>query len=79
MQGIFIHYQRVKTKAALKRAATISPDFVQLEATSLHGGEYDGRLSEAPDGRYTVVGPNPYTDRRWYAQITKRNGKVVVK
>jgi len=79
MQGIFIHYERVKTKSALKRAVAINPDFVQLEATSLHGGEYDGRLSEAPDGTFYVVGPDPYTNRKWYAQITKRGTSITLK
>jgi hypothetical protein len=82
MQGIFIStngisFHRSKTKKALKEAAS-DPASVSLEATSMFGNEYDGPLNEAPDGRYTVVGPDPYTDRKWYATITVSAGQAKV-
>ena len=43
---------------------------MRLEATSLFGGEYDGPLLAAPPGVYYIVGPDPYTSRKWYGQIT---------
>lgn len=67
--------QRFKTKKSVKEAITTDPSQVRLEATSIMGNEYDGLLSEAPDGTYTFVGPDPYTTRNWYGTITK-NGTV---
>ena len=37
--------------------------------TSLFGEEYHG------DGQYVVVGPAPYV-RKWYAQVTVKNGVI---
>jgi hypothetical protein len=75
MQGVF---PRFKSKKLLREAvAAGSP--VQLEATSMFGNEYDGDLEHAPDGAYYVVGPDPYRDRKWYATVTVRGGKVSVK
>jgi len=37
--------------------------------TSLFGPEYRG------DGTYPVVGPSP-TVRKWYAQVTVRDGRI---
>ncbi len=75
MQGIFINGYRPKSKKAVREA---DPSTVRLEATSLFGNEYDGLLSEAPDGRYTFVGPDPYTSRKFYGTATIKNGKVKV-
>ena len=71
MQGVFDPDGfRFPTKKALKDlAATPAADTIQLEATSLFCNEYDGYLGNAPYGKYTVAGPDPYTDRRWYATI----------
>jgi hypothetical protein len=44
---------------------------VRIEATSYHGGEYDGPVSELPAGvKVYFVGPDPYTSRRFYGTIT---------
>ena len=59
---------RYKTKKACKEAIGTTPYFVE---TSMFGAEYKG------DGTYTVVGPAPYTDRRWYARVTVRDGLIV--
>lgn len=46
---------------------------VRLQATSIYGNEFDGTLEEAlADNQYGVfylVGPDPYTNRRWYANL----------
>ena len=55
-----------KTKKAAKESIGQAPRFVE---TSLFGLEYKG------DGKYTVVGPAP-EDRRWYAQITVKDGVI---
>jgi hypothetical protein len=74
MQGVF---PRFKSKKMLREAiAAGSP--VQLEATSVFGNEYDGDLESAPDGDYYVVGPDPHTNRKWYAKIAKNGDKVKV-
>jgi hypothetical protein len=58
--------RRFATKKALKGAIGEPPDF---EETSMFGAEFKG------DGKYTVVGPEPY-DRRWYATVTVTNGLI---
>ena len=63
MMGIYGY----KTKKELKAGIGKNPSFIE---TSVFGPEYKG------DGRYTVVGPNPYRDRKWYATITVIDGKI---
>jgi len=75
MQGI---HPRFPSKKAL-RETVAAGEWVALEATSIFGDEYGGPLDDAPDGTYTVVGPDPYRNRKWYASITKRDGKITVK
>lgn len=78
MQGIFINGRRCKTKKALKEEiAKHGPHRVVLEATSAFGDEFDGQLGEAPNGTYSVVGPDPYTKRSWYATIVVATGSRV--
>ena len=80
MQGIFINGERPRSKKQIKDVVAVDPHCVlRLEATSLFGNEYDGTLNNAPDGQYTFVGPDPYTSRKFYGTITKRDGKVTVK
>jgi len=85
MQGIFIGYSRPKSKKAIKEAIAADPSRVRLEATSAFGTEYDGPVLDAPGGVYYFVGPDPYTKRTFYGQITVglKNGdgsrKITVK
>ena len=69
MQGIYVNMHRPKTKKELKAAIAADPATVELEATSMFGNEYGGPLADAPAGSYYVVGPDPYTSRKWYASI----------
>lgn len=39
--------------------------------TSIFGAEFHG------DGEYTVVGPDPYNKRNYFATITVQGGKIV--
>ena len=78
MQGIWINSTRPKSKKAIKEAL-IAGDEVSLEATSVFGNDYDGLVTDAPDGNYTFVGPDPYNKRNFYGTLTVRNGKVTVK
>ena len=79
-QGLFYKGRRPKSKKEIREAVKNGEaERVSVEATSMFGHEYDGPLSEAPDGRITFVGPDPYTRRRFYGTITVRDGKVTVK
>jgi len=62
-------FLRPRTKKALKEAVCSSPGDVFLEETSVFANEFEGWLSEAPEGRYTVVGPDPGRKRAWFAMI----------
>jgi hypothetical protein len=75
LQGLFLeNHIRPRSKKEVKEHV---PNII-LEATSMLDNEYDGPLDTAPDGCYTFVGPCPFTNRKFYGKIVKRNGKVVV-
>ncbi|AVD99405.1 hypothetical protein SEA_BILLNYE_234 [Streptomyces phage BillNye] len=76
-QGIWINGERPKSKKAIREAVETNPAMVDVEATSLHGGEYGGPLHQAPEGTMIVfVGPDPYKSRKFYGTITKFNGEL---
>ena len=55
------------TKKSLKES--IGEYFAPIE-TSIFGFDYDG------DGDYTVVGPDPYKNRKWYATVSVKGGLI---
>ena len=63
MMGIYGY----KTKKELKAGIGKIPGFIE---TSMFGTEYKG------DGKYTIVGPDPYRDRKWYATIEIKDGLI---
>lgn len=70
----------IPTKAALKRAITENPNNVVVYGTS--GFQpFTGSADDLVIGvKYSVTGPNPYNNRKWYATIEKAaNGKITVK
>ena len=76
MQGVMVNGIRPKTKKALKDALKTMPEAVDISSTDVVGKEYDGPATEMPEHKPVyVVGPNPYTERKWYAQI-KRSGET---
>ena len=75
--GIWVDYARPKSKKAVKEAVAAGGNVI-LEGTSMFGGDYSGAVSEAPDGRYDFVGPDPYTARNYYGSITVKNGVAKV-
>lgn len=77
-QGVFVNGQRPKSKKAI-REALANGDRVSLEATSIFGNEYDGPVENAPDGRYTIVGPDPYSKRNFFGTITVTGGQAKIK
>lgn len=69
-QGIYVGRGRPTSKKMVKEAVEKDPSKVIVEATSIFGNEYDGRLSEMPITRsVTFVGPDPYTSRKFYGTI----------
>jgi hypothetical protein len=73
--------RRPKSKKEVKELIALKlADDVWLQDTSaFHSGNYSGRLDYAPDGRYEFVGPDPYTNRKFYGTITITNGRITVK
>mgnify|MGYP001574913107 CR=1 FL=1 len=55
-----------KTKKLLKEAIGQPLRYVE---TSMFGPEYKS------NGSFCVVGPSPY-ERRWYAEVTMKDGKI---
>jgi hypothetical protein len=73
MDGIFIDCGRPKSKKEVKEAVEDDPTTVHIESTGIIPG-YAGPVSEAPDGTYSFVGPDPYRSRKFYGTITVRDG-----
>ena len=55
------------SKKALKENVGKPLRFIE---TSMFGEEY------TPDGTFCVVGPCPYTNRKWFASVTLANGLI---
>ena len=55
------------TKKALKECIGKPLRFIE---TSMFGEEYK------PEGKLTVVGPDPYQRRNWFATVTMENGLI---
>mgnify|MGYP000508799316 CR=1 FL=1 len=55
------------TKKALKENIGKPLKFIE---TSMFDAEYQ------ENGKFAVVGPCPYTNRKWYAQVTMENGLI---
>lgn len=72
MQGVYIDGRRPRSKKEIKEtlAELDGPERVVLQPTSVFGNEYGGPLTDAPQGDYTIVGPDPYTSREFYGTIT---------
>ena len=56
------------TKKALKDCVGKRLNYVE---TNMFGNEYK------ENGTFYVVGPDPYTSRKWYAAVTMKNGRIV--
>lgn len=83
MQGIFVQTEagirRPKSKKEIKDLLAIDPNNVGIEATSSFGNEFGGSAKDLPVGaKVSFVGPDPYTDRRFYGTLKNNNGKLVV-
>lgn len=58
---------RYKTKKELKASVGKPLKFIE---TSMFGPEYKS------NGTFCVVGPCPYTQRKWFAQVTMQDDKI---
>jgi hypothetical protein len=70
--------ERFKTKRALREALEDAPSEVLFDPTSWHSGsaQIDICADSIPRGlRLVVVGPDPYSHRQWYAQVSQLGGK----
>jgi hypothetical protein len=72
-----------KTKASLKKAVKENPDEVFFYDTAAVPGMspgFTGRITALPKNgtKLTVVGPNPYRERKWYATIEWNSKGVLV-
>lgn len=78
--------QRVKTKAELKRTLKATPSAVIFDTTgNFPDAEFKVVASDLGNRRFhqeeawQIVGPDPFTDRKWYATVrTNRLGNLVV-
>lgn len=80
--------QRVPTKKALKELVAANLDkpdaeLIMFDQTSMiHSGGLPGNivLRDLPEGHIlSVVGPDPYRKRNWYANVERRGEKVIVR
>lgn len=72
--GCYNHQRRIQTKKALKEALRENTSSVYFDGTSMHDTVPGYRGNEIPEGvTLSVVGPDPFTKRTWYA-LVKRNG-----
>jgi len=72
---------RVASIAALRRHLRDNPGDVEFDNTAMHMGPGDARYraSEIPAGpRFQVCGPDPYTNRKWWATVELVGGKPKV-
>ncbi len=63
------------TKKALKEAVKNTPEVVLFQDVGGLNKPFYGGLLDIPQGTtLTVVGPDPWRNRKWYASV--KNGKV---
>lgn len=70
----------IPSKAALKRAIAANADDVVIYGTS-HFTPFTGSADDLAVGvKYSVTGPNPYTNRKWYATVERfHSGLITIK
>jgi hypothetical protein len=80
--GAYVDGKRPATKAALRKALAENPASVEFDGTSEMGPQYyDLSGVNVPEGvSLTVVGPDPYRKRNWYAtvKVNVKTGRVAL-
>jgi hypothetical protein len=67
----------VKTKKNLKQLLSTVPEEVRISSTDLFHS-FSGPATDLPEGQLvSVVGPDPYNKRMWYATVKRLGDKVV--
>ncbi len=90
MQGIFINGSRPKSKKQIREFvaeaqadnARADPYGLVIEATSIHGNEYDGSLANMPpENKVHFAGPDPHSKRNFYGTIewSKKKERWIVR
>lgn len=80
--GVFADNERIKTKGLLKAMVKVSPELLRFDQTSAFPAkEFPAiiELTMLKNGyKLSVVGPDPYKSRNWYATVekTERGFKV---
>lgn len=69
--GAKVNGERPKTKKALREALQNAPETVTFDSTS-EWNEWTSNYHRS-DITFSIVGPDPYTKRNWYANYC--NGK----
>lgn len=70
---------RIATKKALKAALSDFEGAVTFDGTSPMGPQFYGTGEALEAGvKLAVVGPDPFTNRSWYATVERVNGKLKV-
>jgi hypothetical protein len=71
--GVYDHEDNtIETKKQLTEIIKDDPGLVRFYPTSRYSPTYEGRLNRIPkDITLVVCGPNPYTKRQWFANITR--------
>jgi hypothetical protein len=71
--------KRITRKKRLKELAAREPAQLLFDPTSIYHKEGPIRGDAIPpDVTLSVCGPDPYTNRRWWAQVTLVDGKLRV-
>lgn len=81
--GAYVNDERCPSKAALKRALKDAPETVKFDCTAAagpHANRGPIKGTEVPKGdTLSVCGPDPYTNRKWYASVSiGRTGNIRV-
>jgi hypothetical protein len=76
--GVYINGKRPKTKKELREAIKNDPSSVTFDVTSMFDSTSSYKADDAELIRsgvaLSIVGPDPYNDRKWYA--TYKKGKL---
>ena len=69
----------IKSKKALIEAIKTDPNSVHFKGVSMFNTDVPERVSQIKHGiTLQPVGPNPYSNRKWYANVKIVNGQVKV-
>lgn len=73
---------RITTKKALRDALRDNPGDVRFDNTHYPVADWQQkvyRADELPEGiKFSVCGPDPYTDRKWFATVQLKDGQPKV-